>query len=361
MTFELIITPLQLPDALDSADATDFLEASAAIDKVKLEIWGNRDRISTPEARLTNWRDNEYSQNQMFLGRVDGKLAGYASVHFSLKDNLNTAYVYAAVLPEHRRRGFGRQLLAKAEQFAAENGRTVVQSNTEHPAGFPFEGALVPKSGSGALPADSAGVLFAQRYGFELEMVERFSELSVPVSAERLAEFRVASQAKAGSDYQIVYWHDRVPEEIAEELAKALTQMTIDMPSAGLEFEVERWDVARLRKSEKDGLASGQQSFGLAAMHVPTGEVAAYTYIHYDAKNPEILSQEDTFVFGNHRGKRLGLLVKAVMLEYLAEELPQTRKVITWNAAENDYMLAINIDLGFTPAGYDGEWQKVLS
>ncbi|POC75124.1 GNAT family N-acetyltransferase, partial [Vibrio vulnificus] len=62
MTFELIITPLQLPDALDSADATDFHEASAAIDEVKLEIWGNRDRISTPEARLTNWRDNEYSQ-----------------------------------------------------------------------------------------------------------------------------------------------------------------------------------------------------------------------------------------------------------------------------------------------------------
>ncbi|POC76460.1 GNAT family N-acetyltransferase, partial [Vibrio vulnificus] len=76
-----------------------------------------------------------------------------------------------------------------------------------------------------------------------------------------------------------MYWHDRVPEEIAEELAKALTQMTIDMPSAGLEFEVERWDVARLRKSEKDSLASGQQSFGLAAMHAPTGEVAAYTYI----------------------------------------------------------------------------------
>ncbi|ABY22733.1 acetyltransferase [Renibacterium salmoninarum ATCC 33209] len=54
------------------------------------------------------------------------------------------------------------------------------------------------------------------------------------------------------------------------------------------------------------------------------------------------------------------MLVKAAMLEYLAEELPQTRKVITWNAAENDYMLAINIDLGFTPAGYDGAWQKVL-
>ena len=36
-------------------------------------------------------------------------------------------------------------------------------------------------------------------------------------------------------------------------------------------------------------------------------------------------------------------------------------RVITFNAAENDHMLAINVALGFRPAGYDGEWQRVVT
>ena len=35
-------------------------------------------------------------------------------------------------------------------------------------------------------------------------------------------------------------------------------------------------------------------------------------------------------------------------------------RVITFNAAENGHMLAINVALGFRPAGYDGEWQRTV-
>jgi hypothetical protein len=37
------------------------------------------------------------------------------------------------------------------------------------------------------------------------------------------------------------------------------------------------------------------------------------------------------------------------------------RRVLTYNAAENDHMLSINIALGFKPAGYDGEWQRTAA
>lgn len=33
-------------------------------------------------------------------------------------------------------------------------------------------------------------------------------------------------------------------------------------------------------------------------------------------------------------------------------------RVITFNAADNDHMLAINIARGFRAAGWDGEWQR---
>jgi hypothetical protein len=36
-------------------------------------------------------------------------------------------------------------------------------------------------------------------------------------------------------------------------------------------------------------------------------------------------------------------------------------RVTTFNAAENEHLLAVNIALGFRPAGYDGEWQRSVA
>jgi RimJ/RimL family protein N-acetyltransferase len=48
-----------------------------------------------------------------------------------------------------------------------------------------------------------------------------------------------------------------------------------------------------------------------------------------------------------HRGHRLGLLVKAAMLEWLAEAEPQLERIVTGNAAVNQHMIAINQQLGY--------------
>jgi hypothetical protein len=55
------------------------------------------------------------------------------------------------------------------------------------------------------------------------------------------------------------------------------------------------------------------------------------------------------------------MLVKIHNLRRLLAEYPAVERVITFNAAENDHMLAINIALGFRPAGWDGEWQRVVN
>ena len=54
------------------------------------------------------------------------------------------------------------------------------------------------------------------------------------------------------------------------------------------------------------------------------------------------------------------MLVKIRNLRRLLAEYPAVERVITFNAAENDHMLAINVALGFRPAGYDGEWQRTV-
>ena len=57
--------------------------------------------------------------------------------------------------------------------------------------------------------------------------------------------------------------------------------------------------------------------------------------------------QLDTSVLAEHRGHRLGLLLKGSMVHWLAEAEPQLLEVDTWNAASNAHMIAVNDRLGY--------------
>ncbi|NYE95301.1 GNAT superfamily N-acetyltransferase [Psychromicrobium silvestre] len=357
------VVPLQLPDSLEAPEAADFLAANQVLDAIRLAIWHNRDRISDLQTRLVSWRPNEYRRLEVFLGKLDGQVIGLSWVNLTLQDNLRTAYVNASVLPELRGRGYAQELLAVAEQYASDQGRKTLLASTEHRADFdPLgPGVLSPVSGTGTIPENDPFVRFALKSGYQLEQVERFSALQLPVPAEKLEALIASSGAKAGEDYRLELWQDRCPDELVASFAVANSRMSTDVPSAGLDIEAEVWDAQRVREMENRYLEARHRIAVCAVVHVPSGEIAAYTYFDFNPEKPELVTQEDTLVVGNHRGKRLGMLVKAANIQSIQKELPQLQRAITWNAAENDHMLSINIELGFVPAGYDGEWQKRLA
>lgn len=57
------------------------------------------------------------------------------------------------------------------------------------------------------------------------------------------------------------------------------------------------------------------------------------------------------------RGHRLGLLVKAAMLQLLADREPQLERLMTYNSDSNKHMIAINTELGYRPVDRLACWE----
>jgi GNAT superfamily N-acetyltransferase len=367
---DLAITAVRIPPTIDGGGfgveasqygATDFHACQALRQAHEYGKWGNLDRCPTPAEAREFWRGNEYEERHLYIARLSGALVGLCSVTLPLRENTSTAGIDVLVAPEYRRRGWGRRLLDYAESVAAERGRTSLDAYCEIPLEQVERAArLLPaKSGAGGLPRDEASTAFAANAGYELEQVERSSRLALPLPPQRLEMLETEASAYA-LDYKVVAWAEACPEAFVAEYAVLKARMSTDVPTAGLDWGAEDWDVARVREAEQELVRSGVQSLVVAAMHTMSGSLAAYTVLNWRPEVPYCVIQQDTLVSAGHRGHRLGMLVKLANLRLAQQRWPAARSVLTWNASENQHMLAINISLGFKPAGYEGEWQKRL-
>jgi GNAT superfamily N-acetyltransferase len=358
----LVISAVVIPPSpSEGTGFHDFLDCYLMRQAHELETWGDLDRGYTFAEEVEHWRGTEYEARRLFVARIGGKPVGMCSVSLPLQENTATAGIGVLVAPEFRRRGLGRQLLRHAEAVARENGRNSLDGYFELPAKqVRGAGPMVPaKSGAGGLPANDPATAFAVSGGYELEQVETSSRLDLPVPPDRLAELDAVAAANA-SGYVLVGWADACPEELLDSYAALNARMSIDVPTAGLNWEGEAWDAARVRRNEETLARSGVQAVVSAARHQDSGELVAYTVLNWRPQAPGAVLQQDTLVTGEHRGHRLGLLIKVANLRRAQDRWPSARSVLTWNAAENQHMLAINVALGFKPAGYEGEWQKRL-
>jgi hypothetical protein len=98
----------------------------------------------------------------------------------------------------------------------------------------------------------------------------------------------------------------------------------------------------------------------VAARHDASGRLVAFTEVFVSPENPAWAQQGLTVVLPEHRGARLGLLVKCTMLADLREREPALRWIETDNAASNRHMVAVNEALGFAICDYWEEWQLPL-
>jgi GNAT superfamily N-acetyltransferase len=298
-----------------------------------------------PFEELAAERPDERSmRHHRWLAWQGGQPVGAAHVVLPMLDNAEAAHLSIEVLPDARRRGIGRALLATASGLMSGKGRT-------HAIGDAAE----PLAGGG-----TPGAAFATAVGAEraLEEICRVLELD-GVTDEQLAAHEDAAMTRAVG-YSLVRWVGPCSDDIADDLAVLTGRMITDAPMGDLAWEAEVWDRARIRESEERNVRLGRNWVTTAARDAATGQIVAYSDIGWSQSQEEVAYQWMTIVDPAHRGRRLGLLIKAATLRLLRRELPDATRVITWNAESNTHMIAINETLGFRPRLRFCQWQLKL-
>lgn len=354
------IERVTVPESMDADANDDFAGFVDVGNDCALHLWHNDDFVYDPADQLAWYRPSPFRMRMLYLARLDGVPTGRLVVTVPLEEDATTAQVEVHVIPAARRHGIGSALLRQGEALVADAGRLDISTFTEHViSDIPQHADTVPAAaGPVGLPADEA-TRFALAAGYRLGQVELVSRLSLPLPDS--VRDRLQREADIHSTaYRIVTWWMRCPDDLVAGYAAARARMTLDVPHEGIVLDAERWDAERVREEEQRWIDSGEPTLVAAAVHEATGEVAAYTVLLV-AQGSKKVEQWDTLVVVAHRGHRLGLAVKLANLAALARVAPGVKRIITWNAAENGPMLAINDALGFKRSALEGNWQKRLT
>jgi GNAT superfamily N-acetyltransferase len=270
---------------------------------------------------------------------VGGRVVGALRVILPTRDNPTVGILDVAVHPDHRRRGIGEALLAEGIRFASAAGRTELITEMDEP-------------GPGAPGRD-----FALHRGWSCDLLETRRDLDLPPDEQRLSEVE-AEARRASEGYELVTWRDRTPDELLDDRAVLEQRMTTDAPQGDLPVEEERWDGGRIREYEAAHVARGRTV--LSAGAVKDGRLVAFTDLQIPLAQPQRANQAGTLVLSEHRGHRLGALMKTAVLRELAATLPEVRRISTYNSESNRPMVAVNEALGFRPAGELTSWSLRL-
>lgn len=356
MSIEIVDVPV--PDAWDDdSEGARLLRTLVDVrNAVVADSWGG-DESHAFSYRETwgQWRGQVGESDDLrTIALLDGVPAGRGYGSRGLLEATTIAEIDVMVLPAARGRGVGAALADDLIQRMRERGATTFQAWVGHRSG---PGPMIaPPTGFGAVPAGSSEVRLLERLGFGLEQVERMSELRLDAARAALGAHLDDARSHALPRYRVETWEGRTPTARVASLAALHARMSVDAPSADLAHEPEAWDAERLHRYESSQLDGGRTVLRAIAIDASTDAVVAFTTL-VGAGGGAPWYQHDTLVHGEHRGHRLGMLVKAANLLALADR-ERTAIVRTWNAEENRPMLRVNEALGFVPIRSEGVWQR---
>lgn len=280
------------------------------------------------------------------LALRDGQPAGYVRISLPQRENRENALVTLVVHPEHRRHGVGRALYDHTVRLLREIGRKRILADSV--IGLPGSAGTTP------------GAAFAAAMGAHAALTDIRRRLDVTALDQDALDRLLAESWPRAAGYSVVRWPGPAPDEYAEDVAYLDSRLLEDAPLGDLTMEAERPDVARKRAVEATNTAWGKRWYNCGVRHDATGRLVAWTAINFSASVAWHAYQSITLVEPRHRGHRLGTIIKIENLRYVLAHEPALRYIDTYNAAENDHMIAINDALGFQAVDGLMNWQVTI-
>lgn len=304
--------------------------------------------LGVPATRIVELvRGSTANRIEHVLAKRDGVVVGTAELIMPLMDNERMLEFELEVHPDHCRTGVGTALLAEVERRAAEHGRStlIIYVST-------------PMENGPARP--EAGRIFAQANGFTAGLDEVHSVADLTTVPQTELDAILAAAWEKAEGYELVQWVKRAPDDVIGGVAYLEGRMNLDAPAGDLDVEQEVYDADRMRGMESRRIVRGQLSVNTGVRHKGSGALAGWTDIVVNPGEEEHAWQGTTIVDPDHRGHRLGTILKAANHRLVRTYRPRMRYVHTWNAENNDQMLTINQALGYRPVDRWVAFQKKL-
>ncbi len=319
------------PDGGDLAGATALLEAARVVDCPHEPV----PTVTSLTAYLRHGYDGDLPLIALAHGAA-GHVDGILEVSLPHRDNRHLGSVRVTVDPLRRRAGLGRRLFAAGVERVRKEKRSLILADC-------YDG--------------TAGMPFLKAMGLDRvsEQVQRRQDLR-EIDWARLAGAYEAGQPHA-VDYEFVRMTGTTSEDMVADLARIAVAIN-DAPTDELDVEDLAFTAGRIRAFERAQAAHDRRLYRLIARQTESGELAGHTAVGVDSERPGFGWQYKTSVPSAHRGHRLGLLLKIVMLRWLAEVEPQLRTLDTWNAATNTHMIRVNQVLHYRVVGSLIGWQR---
>jgi GNAT superfamily N-acetyltransferase len=148
--------------------------------------------------------------------------------------------------------------------------------------------------------------------------------------------------------YRLRHWRGAAPEALLPSFSRVMGHV-LDAPGAEQQIAARDWDSTAVRAWEAGMVAGGTQLLVCAALHAPSGGVAAATVTTAPAHGGPIADQHDTAVLPEHRRHGLARWIKADQTIRLHGSFPAMCAVTVTVSQENLPMLAVNRALGYRP------------
>ncbi|WP_306231260.1 hypothetical protein [Agrococcus beijingensis] len=352
---QIDIRPLALPERVDERGAVgDELRASHDFnERANAARYGGGIYVNTLVEHLASLRSTRDGRVDRLLAWRGERLVGVLTLYSPLLDSTDMTEVTiepALELGDAEQHEIAEALVARAHEEAARDGRSTIVASTVGAA----TGPVTARTGFGAGdPAHPDTAPLVAR-GYELEQVYRVSVADLAALPD-LEQRHAAALARADG-YELLRWAGETPDGHREAMRGLHERMSTDAPVAGLGWEPEVWDDARLAEFERSKQEGGRVLLTVAARERATGELAGFTTLILPLTGATA-RQHDTLVTKPHRGHGLGMLMKLDNLLRLRELRPELVRVVTWNAEENRPMLRVNEASGFLPVAYEAQWQ----